>query len=93
MLTTVCYDVSDDRQRAALARVLEGYGNRVQGSVFECHLSSRERDHLVRDLRSVLDAGPGPATVRLYGLCAACEGRTQEIGEGPPFGDVAYFMV
>ena len=37
-LTIVSYDVSDDRRRYRLVKVLEGYGVRVQKSIFECWL-------------------------------------------------------
>lgn len=35
----VVYDLSDDRERRGLSKVLEGYGFRVQESAFECVLS------------------------------------------------------
>lgn len=38
-LVVVCYDIADNRRRYRLARALEGYGLRVQESVFECWLT------------------------------------------------------
>uniref|UniRef100_UPI003CD06BCA CRISPR-associated endonuclease Cas2 n=1 Tax=Saccharothrix mutabilis TaxID=33921 RepID=UPI003CD06BCA len=38
MTTLVCYDVSDDITRARLAAYLQHRGNRIQRSVFLCHL-------------------------------------------------------
>jgi CRISPR-associated protein Cas2 len=35
----VCYDVTEDRERNRVARVVETYGMRLQWSVFECRLS------------------------------------------------------
>ena len=38
----VSYDISDDKRRTGVSRTLEGYGDRVQYSVFFCDLNSRE---------------------------------------------------
>ncbi len=35
----VCYDVTQDKRRRKLAKLLDGYGDRVQGSVFEAELT------------------------------------------------------
>ena len=52
----VCYDIGNDTRRAAVARVLSGFGTRVQFSIFECSLSPRELRRLVRALAGVVDA-------------------------------------
>jgi CRISPR-associated endonuclease Cas2 len=39
MFYLVCYDVVLDRRRNKVAHILEGYGLRVQKSVFECVLT------------------------------------------------------
>ena len=49
-LTVVCYDIADNRRRYRVVRVLEGYGVRVQESVFECWLKPMG----LRELRSAL---------------------------------------
>lgn len=90
MLVVVSYDVVDDRLRTRVARTLERFGDRVQGSVFECHLTADEYVELT-DVLGALVEGEA-ATVRCYRLCAGCEGKTEELGEGPPFGDAAYFV-
>ena len=38
MLVLVVYDIADDRRRGKLSDFLEGYGRRVQESVFECFI-------------------------------------------------------
>ena len=42
------YDISDDKERAKAAKILEGFGERVQESVFECYLSGNLRTRLLR---------------------------------------------
>ena len=44
--TVIAYDVSNDRRRRALVRVLESFGTRVQESVFEAWLTDQERNRL-----------------------------------------------
>ncbi len=46
MLVLVVYDIPDDKRRNKLATFLEGYGRRVQYSVFECFLSLAEMRQL-----------------------------------------------
>jgi len=66
----VCYDVSDDKVRERVAKVLLGYGNRVQYSVFEVSVRSpAELERLCAQLRAVADES---ADIRLYRLCEHC---------------------
>lgn len=65
LYVVVAYDIEDDRRRARIARLLEGYGERVQYSVFECELEERHLQRLVRSLQRLLE--PGDA-VRIYRL-------------------------
>lgn len=46
----VCYDIANDKERNSLSKLLAGYGDRVQLSVFACYLDSTE----FRQLRKVL---------------------------------------
>jgi len=38
----ITYDIADDQRREDIATLLSGYGPRVQLSVFECDLRSRQ---------------------------------------------------
>jgi CRISPR-associated protein Cas2 len=67
----VVYDIEDDRTRARLATLLEGYGRRVQKSVFECSLGERELKELVGRMQKEL-AGAPDAQVRVYRVCRKC---------------------
>jgi CRISPR-associated protein Cas2 len=51
----VAYDVREDGRLRRTARLLEGYGERVQYSVFRCHLSLREEERLRWDLTRLLE--------------------------------------
>jgi len=61
----VAYDLTDDRERRRVAAVLEGYGFRLQYSVFECRLTRADKQRLSQRLeRMQLQSG----SVKLYRL-------------------------
>ncbi|MEI6443771.1 MAG: CRISPR-associated endonuclease Cas2 [Nostocales cyanobacterium ELA583] len=53
-LYIIAYDIPSDKRRKKVADLLEGYGQRVQYSVFECQLNTEKYDDLRRRLRKVL---------------------------------------
>lgn len=67
MLWVICYDVVADRARLRAAKALLRYGERVQGSVYECHLSMRELKSVQREVQGIID--PTTDRVRFYPLC------------------------
>jgi CRISPR-associated protein Cas2 len=73
------YDVSDDRERNRVAKVLEGFGVRVQKSAFECQLTRGSVATLERKLKE-LDLKAG--FVFLYRLQP--NARRLAIGAVPP---------
>ena len=40
-LYLVCYDIADDRRRSRIFKLLRGYGEHIQFSIFRCILSPR----------------------------------------------------
>lgn len=82
MFYLITYDISQDRRRHHLAKVLEGFGYRVQRSVFEAHLSRSQFKALKRAVASIIE--PTEDSVRYYSLCTACARRV----EVPAVGDV-----
>lgn len=52
MFVLVIYDISDNRRRASLAKILAGFGYRVQESAFEAML-----------WRTMCSIGPSPSAV------------------------------
>ena len=76
----VCYDIADDERRAAVSDQLSQSGARVQLSVFEVELPSRQAaDQLRRRLRGLIDRTEDQ--VRLYQLPADCGARTTILGD------------
>jgi CRISPR-associated protein Cas2 len=80
MRYVIAYDVSDDKIRLAIAEVLEGFGTRVQKSVFECELVGDGLEVLTGMLRLALES-PKNGQVRFYSLCSDCFDVAFGIGE------------
>jgi CRISPR-associated protein Cas2 len=65
----VCYDVHDPERLRKAAKHLEGYGERMQYSVFRCWLTRLEMERLRWELTELLAAEDD---VLLIPLCVAC---------------------
>ena len=50
----VAYDIRDDRRLRSIASCMEGYGTRIQYSVFVCDLSDRERVLMRGDVEQLM---------------------------------------
>lgn len=74
----ICYDIADDRRRNRVANLLEGFGRRVQYSVFEAVLDRRLFDKLLSQLQALLD--PADDSLTIYPVCAACVPRRIAMG-------------
>ncbi len=77
----VSYDISNDRRRLKVAHLLEGYGERVQYSVFEVWITGEEMEKLQEQLATHVEE---EGSVRIYVLCAACRDQRVVLGEGEP---------
>lgn len=75
----VSYDIVSDRLRSKVAKVLLGYGKRVQYSVFECHVSQKNFEELYKKL-ALLMVDVDEGNIRFYHLCGKCEQEIQELG-------------
>jgi CRISPR-associated protein Cas2 len=74
----VAYDIRDERRLRQIAVCMEGYGERIQYSVFVCDLSERERVEMRRDVEllmkpsedsvMVVDLGPAGDSSRFLFL-------------------------
>lgn len=88
----VAYDVAGRRRRDRVARCLEGYGVRVNYSVFECVLKAGAFRRLKRELAPLLEAEED--SVRFYPVCRACVDRVETLGRGPGgFEDMGFIYL
>ena len=79
MFVVIAYDVVCDRRRTRLAKLLSGFGERVNYSVFECELRQRQFDGLIRAVLKLID--PAEDRVRYYELGVDCRKRIQVNGQ------------
>ena len=65
----VCYDVRDPKRLRAAAKHLEGYGHRIQYSVFRCWMSAQQMQRLRWELTEILEKEDD---VLMIPLCSRC---------------------
>lgn len=87
----VCYDIAHDGRLRKVAKVMEGFGERVQRSVFECHLTENQFARLLKKVRAVMDETEDG--LRVYRLCQACQKARQAFGIGKVFDPPDVFIV
>ena len=80
MFYVISYDISDNRRRQRLAKLLLDYGHRVQKSVFEADLDDRRFLHLKREIEKIIDWELD--SVRYYPICRRCQGNVLVSGWG-----------
>lgn len=79
----VSYDITSDKRRRKIAKILENYGKRIQYSVFECDLSEERYQKLCGEIvKATADMEDG--SVRFYYLCGNCVPKMQLIGQDRP---------
>lgn len=80
LLYVVTYDIPCHKRRKQVADLLEGYGQRVQYSVFECVLSAAKYDELRQRLRKRVN---DEDSVRFYPISKHTLGQV-EVWNGSP---------
>lgn len=66
----VAYDISDDRRRSRVVKLLEKVGVRVNYSVFECMLTDSRYEKLRRDIGGAINRKED--SVIYYPICVDC---------------------
>src|SRR5947209_14694556 len=79
----VCYDVRDPVRLRKAARHLEGYGQRMQYSVFRCWLTVRQMEKLRWELTELLAAEDDVLLIPLCEGCVAGMRTTHATAAGP----------
>jgi CRISPR-associated protein Cas2 len=91
MFIVVSYDIPDNKRRSRVAKTLEGYGYRVQKSVFECELTPALYEKMKKRLEKRVN--PEEDSVRYYPLCRTCLGKISISGVGEVMREKAFFVV
>lgn len=79
MFWIICYDITDDKRRNKVVKVLESYGSRAQYSVFECDITHRQQMTIKAKLAKIVDADEDD--MRFYPLNEADIKRVETLGK------------
>ena len=90
MYYTVAYDITNDRRRNAVAKILLDFGARIQFSVFECNTDRRAYLRLQDRLQDAIN--PNEDTVTFYHLCRSCEKGIERIGVDKGIDNTVYIV-
>lgn len=71
----VCYDIRDPKRWRKAYKLLKGYGESVQYSIFRCWLNQRDREKLRWELEKILSKED---SLLVVGLCSRCIDRVQK---------------
>jgi CRISPR-associated protein Cas2 len=91
MLVLIVYDIPDNKRRTKLATFLQGYGRRVQRSVFECFISLDEMKKLHQKV--VMRVKPHEDNVRFYWVPADAVPRSLTIGSDRPEPPAQFYII
>lgn len=78
MFVVVSYDISEDKRRTKIHKMLKSYGQWMQYSVFECSLTTTQYAKMRSRLAKMIK--PDQDSIRFYFLCACCQGKVERIG-------------
>jgi CRISPR-associated protein Cas2 len=89
-LYVVAYDIPDDKRRTKVHKLLKGFGQWTEFSLFECFLTKKEvlllRARLEKHLRANEDR------VRIYMICDACLAKVETVGLKEPEEVTSYLI-
>ena len=91
MFYIISYDISDDKRRQKIAKILLDFGNRVQYSVFEAILTNELLKKMVSRLRRVTSEEED--SIRIYQLCKECKKSIKILGAGQVLEDKDIYIL
>ncbi|MBZ8181466.1 MAG: CRISPR-associated endonuclease Cas2 [Oscillatoria sp. PMC 1051.18] len=91
-LWLVCYDVSNDKRRQKLAKLIEQRCQRVQYSVFECPISGDTLEKLL-EKRWLKVLNLEEDSLRAYPLDKTAKEQTKVFGSPPPYEPPDYLIL
>lgn len=90
-MVVVVYDISNDKRRVKLSNFLEGYGHRIQFSVFECFISLEEMRQLHQKVKKLVL--PEEDNVRFYWISNDALSIVLTIGSQKPEPPPQYYVI
>jgi CRISPR-associated protein Cas2 len=78
MFIVIAYDIPNNKRRTRVMKLLQGYGEHVQESVFECDLDAGTYRKLRKRLNALINVEQD--NLRLYHLCQGDVARIEPVG-------------
>jgi CRISPR-associated protein Cas2 len=91
MKYVITFDITGDRIRARIVKILSEYSYRVQKSVFEGIISKESLAEMAQKVEKVIDKKTD--SVRIYPLCTKCEQEVSIKGIGKKVEQVEYIIL
>ena len=91
MKTLITYDISNTKKRNKVATLLEGYGLRVNYSVFELDIKPHKLNELLEELKGFMDSSD---SIRVYAFSVDTIAKSFELNSkfGNPFERVSSYV-
>jgi CRISPR-associated protein Cas2 len=86
----VAYDIPDDKRRTKVHKILKGFGEWTEYSLFECFLTKKQLVLMREKLSKYLDARSD--RVRIYSICQSCLPKIETVGLDAPQEKTFYFI-
>lgn len=80
-LYIVAYDISDSRRWRSVFRTMNGYGEWLQLSVFQCRLSRKHHVQLKTALDEIIDHDEDHVIIMDMGIADSVKPRVQSLGK------------
>lgn len=83
----VAYDISNNKLRSKIKKVLEKYGYRIQFSVFKCRLTEKNYFRMGVELENLIEnfSEDGLKSIQIYPLCQNCKNESIQLGDIPVY--------
>ena len=91
MKYVISFDITGDRIRSRVVKILSEYAYRVQKSVFEGLISKESLEEMKMKIEKIIDGKTD--SVRIYPLCGKCEPEVKIIGIGVKVEQVDYIIL
>lgn len=91
MRVVIAYDISADDDRARVAAILSGWGDRIQRSVFACTVDPTELAELMHRIQTNIN--PRTDAVHVLRQCEPCHGAMHILGQAEGFDRPLYWVV
>lgn len=80
-LYIVAYDISDQKRWRRIFRLMEGYGEWLQLSIFQCRLGARQHAELQALIDDIIDHSADHVVIMDLGVAERVEPRVVSLGK------------